>query len=189
MPLKRLPTTNIDELIKQNLYEEEDDFTKESMKLLSGAKKRKYLTKQDLISVCNWKSPRAIKHIKSNSNDNIIRITKQVFRTNYEKYKMELLCELKGVSVPMASSVLMLISPRKYGVIDIRVWQLLYKLGKVNRNNEGVNFTSKEWYRYLMILRYLAKRHKVSARFIEKTLFLIHRKYQRGNLYNKKNTA
>jgi hypothetical protein len=42
----------------------------------------------------------------------------------------------KGVSVPMASALLTLLDPKRYGVIDIRVWQLLHRMG-----------TSEEGYR------------------------------------------
>lgn len=84
----------------------------------------------------------------------------------------------------MASAILMLTNPNRYGVIDIRVWQLLYKLGSVNKNPQGSGFDFKQWYRYLMIIRYYAKKHKVRARDIERTLFKIHKKYQKGTLYS-----
>jgi len=35
----------------------------------------------------------------------------------------------KGVSVPMASALLTLLDPKRYGVIDIRIWQLLHRMG------------------------------------------------------------
>lgn len=92
---------------------------------------------------------------------------------------------LHGVSVPMASSILMLRNPARYGVIDIRVWQLLYRMGAVKTNADGVGFHFKEWCRFLMIIRYFAKKYKVGARDVERTLFRVHTLCQEGTVYNK----
>jgi hypothetical protein len=77
----------------------------------------------------------------------------------------------------------MLTNPNRYGVIDIRVWQLLYKMGTVNTNADGVDFNFKQWYRFLKIIRHFAKKYRVDARDIERTLFKVHSKYQKGRLY------
>ena len=50
---------------------------------------------------------------------------------------MELLTSLAGVSVPVASAILTLIDPRRYGVLDIRVWQLLVALGVMDGKPAG----------------------------------------------------
>ncbi len=83
----------------------------------------------------------------------------------------------------MASALLMLLDPKRYGVIDIRVWQLLYKVGTVTENASGVGFEFKNWHQYLMIIRHFAKKLRVKARDVERTLFLVHKEYQTGQLY------
>jgi hypothetical protein len=83
----------------------------------------------------------------------------------------------------MASAILMLLDPRRYGVIDIRVWQLLYALGEVTKKSSGVGFDFKNWYQFLVKLRYFAKKLGVSARVIERSLFLAHQASQTGTLY------
>jgi hypothetical protein len=90
---------------------------------------------------------------------------------------------LDGVSLPMASAVLTLLNPRRYGVIDIRVWQLLYGIGAVTKNPSGVGFTFSHWHQFLMIIRQFAEEFHVSARDIERSLFSAHQAYQKGNLY------
>jgi hypothetical protein len=45
---------------------------------------------------------------------------------------MEHLLALDGVSVPVASAILTLLDPRRYGVLDIRAWQMLSMLGAGN---------------------------------------------------------
>lgn len=81
----------------------------------------------------------------------------------------------------------MLLNPKRYGVIDIRVWELLYKLGTMKSNPNGKNFKFNEWYRYLVIIRHFAKKFDVKARDIERTLFYVHQDYQKGNLYDNLN--
>ena len=83
----------------------------------------------------------------------------------------------------MASAILTLTNPQRYGVIDIRVWKVLYRLGSVSTRPSGVGFDFKHWYRYLVILRHHAKRIGADVRAVERTLFFHHRRYARGNLY------
>ena len=76
--------------------------------------------------------------------------------------------------------------PYHYGVIDIRVWQLLFAINSVRKNPKGIGFTFKYWYRHLCKLRYHAKELGVSARAVERTLFYYHREIQEGLLYEDK---
>jgi hypothetical protein len=185
MALTRLPYKRLQHLIGLHLSTAERPPTDMLIKELSATRKRGYLTKLDLIKVCKWKSARAIKHIRRNRADSIRKVTRAAFRTRSEQKKLSLLTSLHGVSIPMASAILMLTNPSRYGVIDIRVWQLLFKMGAVTTNAEGIGFDFKEWYRFLMIIRYFARKYKVKARDVERTLFNVHSRYQSGLLYGK----
>jgi hypothetical protein len=85
----------------------------------------------------------------------------------------------------MASSILMFLDPKRYGVIDIRVWGLLYALGTVSKNASAVGFSFRNWYQFLMIIRYFSKKFGCTARDVERALFEAHRAYQEGTLYVK----
>jgi hypothetical protein len=186
MALTKIPYKTLKSLLnKRKLFtrEDEDAETQRLFVEFKKAKKRGYLKKSELEEICYWKSPRAIHLIRSNHEDKIKSKTSQAFKTRSERQKLNLLTSLKGVSIPMASSILMLTDPKRYGVIDIRVWQLLFRLGTVNTNPEGKNFGFNEWYRFLMIIRYFAKKFKVRARDIERILFDAHSDYQKGRLY------
>jgi hypothetical protein len=115
----------------------------------------------------------------------IEKTSRKVFSTRSEKRRLELLISLQGVSVPTASAILTLTDPKRYGVIDIRVWQLLYALRSVNKNRGGQRFTFSHWYHYLQILRHYAKRLRVPARLVELTLFNFHQDHQAGTLYQR----
>lgn len=182
--LRKLPFKRLQHLIAVHLSTKEWPATQKVIDELSGSKKRGYLTKPELIRVCRWKSPRAINHIKRNRADTIRKATTSAFAARSERTKLALLTSLHGVSVPMASSILMLTNPARYGVLDIRVWQLLHEMGAVRTHASGTGFGFKQWHGYLMVLRHFAKKYKVRARDIERTLFQVHGRYQSGTLYD-----
>ena len=97
-------------------------------------------SKSDLRAIARWKSPRIIRHIERNSPSLIKSISTKAFRTKSERAKLPLLMELKGVSVPMASAILMFRNPKRYPVIDIRAWQVLHQMNAVSKNAGGNRF-------------------------------------------------
>jgi hypothetical protein len=125
----------------------------------------------------------SLRHIRRNSPRYIRDATKRAIATRSERRRLDALRELHGVSVPMASAILMLLYPKHYGVIDIRVWQLLHSLGIVTKKPIGVGFTFANWYQFLMIIRYHAKKLGIWARAVERALFMAHKRYQKGALY------
>ena len=184
MPLKKLSFEKVSVLLNEHLSTEEDAQTAALIRELRQARVRGYLTRKELEKVCRWKSARAIHLIKRNSVARVRTATGLALATRSERRRLEALRTLDGVSVPMASAILMLLEPRRYGVIDIRVWQLLHALGEVTKKSSGVGFDFNNWYQFLMKLRYFAKKLRVGARDIERSLFFAHRANQRGTLYH-----
>src|SRR6185503_13675771 len=132
-------------------------------------------TRGEFTRMCRWKSPRARLLWEANSPARVRAVSRAVLATRSERRRMELLTALRGVGVPMASAILTLIDPRRYGVLDIRAWQLLFAVRSVADNARGQGFTIAQWERYLAALRTHARRLHVSARTVEYTLFEIHR--------------
>ena len=174
---------DIAELLANELTAEDSDETRRLMRDLRVVRQRGYLTKREFIEICRWKSPRATRHYMKNSPERIRRKTAAAFASRDERARFEALTALDGVGAPMASAILTLTDPRRYGVIDIRVWQLLYELGSVRTKPRGVGFTFNHWHEFLMMLRPQAKRLGVSVRTVEYSLFCYHRKEQKGVLY------
>lgn len=173
----------IEELIKSELNNEEEPKSLELIKKMSSVKEKGHCTKEEFLEICIWKSARPKKHYLENTEEEIIETTKKVFSTKLEKRKIELLTKLNGLLIPTASAILAVTDPKNYGIIDIRVWQILYLYGAVKNNPKGVDLDFDNWYSYLMKLRYYAKKFNVNARDIERTLFYHHRKIQEGKLY------
>ena len=185
MALKKLPFRNVCVLLKHHLSTEEDVKAAALIRELRPARARGYLTREELEKVCRWKSARAIHLINRNSVVRVRTATRRALTTRSERRRLEALTTLDGVSVAMASAILTLLNPRRYGVIDIRVWQLLYALGEVTKKSGGVGFNFNNWYQFLMKLRYFAKQLGVGARDIERSLFFAHQAYQKGTLYQR----
>jgi len=170
-------------LVREHLSPGDDEATRRLHRGLRAALERGYLTRSELEAVCHWKSPRAIRHIRANTPASVRAATRAALATRSERRRLEALMQLDGVSVPMASAVLTLLWPERYGVIDIRVWQVLHALGGVEGNPGGRGFTFAHWSRFLALLRGFSKRLGVSARAVERALFAAHRARQSGTLY------
>ena len=175
------------ELLDHEQLEPEDPPTAKIINRLRHAKAAKELSRGEFLDICYWKSARSIRRCEKNSARIVETITQKIFSTKSEQVKLELLTSLQGVNIPTASAILTLTDPKRYGVIDIRVWQLLYELQSVRNNPSGQNFNFKQWYHYLKILRYHAQRLKVDVRTIELTLFKYHQRHQQGILYKSNN--
>ena len=182
MPLGRVPYRSVEALLRRELVEE-DPATAALMGELAEVRRRGWFTRGELLRMCRWKSPRALRHYAANRAAAVRRISRAVLTARSEERRLELLTRLRGVSVPTASAVLTLIDPRRYGVLDIRAWQLLFGLGSVDRKPAGRGFTLRDWLEYLGELRRHARRLGVTARAVEYTLFQCHRKFQKGRLY------
>jgi len=171
-------------LLRRELVPAEDRSTAALIGELRHVKRAKQFSRAEFIKMCRWKSPRAIRHYERNTPAGVRRASREALRTRSERRRLEVLTGLAGVSVPTASAMLTLIDPRRYGVIDIRAWQLLYRMGAVRRRPGGVGFRFADWQRYLAILRHHARALRVSVRRVELTLFEYHRQTQKGRLYH-----
>lgn len=185
MPIQKLPRRPLTALLRAHLDPEEDAPTAKLIGELRTAKGRRHLTKGQLERICKWKSARAIQLIRQNTHHSIKDATRAALSGRSERARMNALTGLRGVSIPMASAILMLLRPDRYGVIDIRVWQVLHQIGVVHGNRRGSSFTVRQWLAFLSVIRQSAKKLGVTVRTVERTLFKIHKVYQVGRLYER----
>jgi hypothetical protein len=171
-------------LLRRELVTEEDPATAALIARMGEARRRGFVSRGEFLAMARWKSPRALHHYKRNGPARVREATRRALAARTERSRMEHLLALDGVSVPVASAILTLLDPRRYGVLDIRAWQLLYALQGVDANPAGRGFSVGQWLRYLATLRAHARRLRVPVRAVEFTLFLCHRKRQRGRLYD-----
>ena len=183
MPLRRPRYASLAALLRRELIEQEHPATAALVRDLAGVRARGAFTRGEFVRMCRWKSPRAQRLWQANSPARIGTVSRAVLATRSERQRMELLTGLRGVGVPMASAILTLIDPQRYGVLDIRAWQVLFAIRSVTANRRGQGFTIDQWQEYLTALRLHARRLGVTPRTVEYTLFECHRKLQQGTLY------
>src|SRR5437870_3607756 len=182
VPLGKVPYRSVDALLSRALAAE-DPATAALMGELACVRRRGWFTRGEFLRMCWWKSPRAFRHYASNPAARVRRVSRAVLAARSERRRLALLTRLRGVSVPTASAILTLIDPRRYGVLDIRAWQLLFGLGAVERTPAGRGVAPRDWLDYLAELRRHARRLGVPTRAVEYTLFQCHRRFQKGRLY------
>ena len=179
----RVPYRDLSALLRAVPIRVEDPATAALIRRLAPARKAGVFDRQAFLAMCRWKSPRAVRHYRRHSAATIRRVSRAVLATRDESQRLALLTGLGGVSVPTASAILTLLEPRRYGVLDIRVWQLLHAIGAVRARPAGRGFTAAHWAEFLVLLREQARAHGVSTRAIEWTLFGYHQRVQTGRLY------
>src|SRR3989441_10290418 len=136
VPLGRVPYRSVEALLRRELVEE-DPATAALVGELADVRRRGWFTRGEFLQMCRWKSPRALRRYAADPAATVRRVSRAVLAARSERRRLELLTRLRGVSVPTASAILTLIDPRRYGVLDVRAWQLLFGLGSVGRKPAG----------------------------------------------------
>lgn len=167
-------------LLAEQLVQEEHGGTAQLMEQLAPAGARGYLTYDEFFAICCWKEPRQRmrRHWKRNGEPVDAPVLETIIKTALaatdERERMTALLQLHGVGIPVASAILTILEPERYGVIDVRAWQVLHRYERVATNPDGRNFTLDEWLAYIAELRHWATQLGVSARRIEHSLYLYH---------------
>ena len=128
------------------------------------ARTRGCYTRPEFIEVCAWKTARSRSKVASNSRAAVTDATRRALRTVDEGDRMTALLELAGVGVPTASTLLYVVFPDEYPILDVRA---LESLGVKPRSTYPVSF----WLDYLGACRGLARRGGVSIRTLDKALW------------------
>jgi hypothetical protein len=168
---------NIRELLQKRLLLDEEPKAKALIDKLHDVKCRGYFSKNEFLEICKWKDPRELRrsYWQANTESEVIAVSTQVFATSDEHERIVRLDSLRGVAVPIASAILTVTDPQAYGVIDKRVWQLLYLYGEVDHSPEGIGLSVRHWEDYLPKLRQWASELGVGVRTVERSLFEYHK--------------
>jgi hypothetical protein len=184
VPLQRIARRTLARRVRALAVPAEDPATARLIRELGAVWRRGEFTRAELLVMARWKSVRATPHYRRNRPAAIRAVSRAALAAASERERMEWLVRLRGVSIPVASAILTLLAPRRYGVLDIRVWQLLHALDPSLGNPRGQGFTVAQWERYLVVLRAEARRRRLTPRALEWALFHAHRELQRGRLYD-----
>lgn len=133
-----------------------------------------YLNRKYFLKICMWKSkrPKKLYEDELNSEERIINITKLSFHSKDEYFKIKVLQLLKGVSWPVASTILHFMQPSRYMIMDFRaIWSLGWQQPK--------SYDFYFWTRYTKTVRLISKKNKVSLRTLDKALWFYSKENQK----------
>ena len=118
-----------------------------------------YLTSEEFDKILHWKLRgqygRQQERRRANTEEVIRTVTGAALSIIHpdEDYETELrlniLCSIRGVGVPVASAILALVFPEKYAVIDFRGWRQIF-------DEERTTFSIPDYKRYLREIKRLA---------------------------------
>lgn len=138
----------------------------------SAIQRQGYLTYEQLMEISDWKAGRRNRrHIKKNSRENVVEVTKHAFSFEDDELRVRALHSpnLHGVRVPVASAILTFYDPKKYGVIDQHTSRSLYRNGetlsrkwdfnsKFFRKKKLLGFTIDDYMEYLRVIQTIAQK-------------------------------
>jgi hypothetical protein len=135
-------------------------------KIRKDVKRQQYLTKDQLVIIANWKSPRVKHQIAKNDNSFVIEVSKAAFGSKHPAFQIEVLTLLKGVGWPMASVILHFFFPEPFPIIDFRA---LYSIGREDITPQDYNF--QFWEKYVHFFRKTLDDTGVDKRTLDRALW------------------
>jgi hypothetical protein len=91
-------------------------------------RRRGHLTREELLTIGRWKSPRARSRLEENGAKRVRAITSMALAPNALE-RSSVLMALSGVGIPIASAILAIWDPHNYTVFDWRATETLRRAG------------------------------------------------------------
>ena len=137
----------------------------------SSARERGWYTRDEFLTVTDWKTDRQKSRTRRNSAAAIEDATRLALSTIDERLRIGVLTQLQGVQMPVASVLLHLAHRDPYPILDYRA---IWSLG-VDRQPSYYSF--EFWWAYTQTCRALADQVGVDVRTLDRALW----QYSRDN--------
>ena len=136
-------------------------------------RKRGYLTRNDFLLICRWKTPRSAPRCAKNDENYVHEVTGASLRSRNEEFKIRTLTLLNGVSWPTASVILHWCDRGHYPILDFRaLWSL--------STNVPSRYDFAFWWTYCEYVRDLSARTRLSMRVVDQALWQYSKERQRN---------
>lgn len=147
------------EFVKYWASKYDDDYKEKYAKLereikewLATQPEPKYFDKEHFVKLGKWKTPRQERNYKNNDENLVQEATRLAYEVSDERLKLHILTVLRGVRVPVASTLLHFMHPDKFPIFDVRARSSLEELSEWNKST---NDSSQEaWLEYVHITYY-----------------------------------
>lgn len=131
--------------------------------LVEPVRGRGYLTKSDLTTLGEWKSPRIGPKLARNSEELIRETTRLAFSTRSTRLAVHVPQILIGVGMPVSSTILHWFHPDPFPILDFRA---LWSMGL-----EAKDQTLDLWEQYVEETRRLAAKWQIDVRTLDRALW------------------
>ena len=137
---------------------------KAALAVVAEIKQRGFLSREEFLAVCHWKSPRTQPRCRTNSAEFVKDVTRCALSTASEQLRIEVLTLLRGVSWPTASVVLHFFHSDQYPIVDFRA---LWSLSRDVPTKYDFDF----WLEYAVFCRHLSHETGASMRTLDRALW------------------
>lgn len=172
----RFPNSEIRELAAQynrELKATDRKLTEAISRVFSSYAEKGFLTKEEYLTVCRWKTPRTQSRCKKNDVLLIREISNLAGRTDSEQLRIQIWTLLEGVGWPTASVFLHFGFPkRRYPILDVRA------LWSINIESQTVKYSFPFWWKYTEFCRSLASKAGVTMRELDQALWMYSKIHQ-----------
>jgi hypothetical protein len=128
------------------------------------ARARGWLTREEFLALCRWKTPRSQPRCAENREDLVREVTRIALSAAGEEIKIKALLMLGGVSWPTASVILHFCARGRYPILDFRaLWSVGLRQVPV--------YTFPLWWEYTCFVREIQHRTGLPMRTIDRALW------------------
>jgi thermostable 8-oxoguanine DNA glycosylase len=127
----------------------------------------------DFFAIVAWKSNRAKTKIRKGLDDagkTVQGLMSEVAQAETSRDKVEVLLQVWGIGLAMASAILTVCDPEAFTVLDYRAWETL-RGASLQGLPEHYPATSDEYLDYCRVCRQLAERVGMSLRNLDRALW------------------
>ena len=125
---------------------------------------RGYFTKPELVSICEWKTPRSRPLVAANKEEDVREATRLALSTSSEALRIQIPMTLSGISWPTASVLLHFGHRDRYPILDVRAIEAFGIAG-------AVTYTLPFWADYVAACRAIDDATGLGMRTIDRALW------------------
>ena len=126
----------------------------------------------DMEWIVRWKSSRSIGYFERNDREDVTQHVNDALAADSVSEKVDILSELDGVQVRMASAILLFVNPDRFTVLDWRAWDVLHETGYLPDEMPD-DPTVEDYLLYLGACWAIANEYDVSLRTLDMALWAL----------------
>ncbi|MEM2374309.1 MAG: hypothetical protein QXI11_07695 [Thermoproteota archaeon] len=149
---------------------DEEDYREILKKVSQEVNQQGTITKSTFFLILNWKAPRVKGIIKNRCFHEYEEGIKKAIEAPDEQ-KLQILDELYGIGIPIASTILHFIYPSTFPIMDVRVTEVLHHFGYLKAKTRS----RSNYVEFRRIILSMSQCFRCTLREIDRALFAYHK--------------